>query len=208
MAGVCRDLGYTEVNLNLGCPSGTVTAKGKGSGMLRDPDSLDCFLDCIFHDAPLPVSVKTRIGFEDPAEWEKLLAIYNRYPIAELTIHPRVRKAFYNGPVEMDAFRYAVAESKAPVCYNGNLCTRQDIENITKEFPDLNAVMLGRGLIADPGLLTQNGTDANTLADFHDARLEVSGAYPAWEYKKDSTLRDTMVKTYTELYGKLCRARR
>ena len=168
MAGVCRDLGYTEVNLNLGCPSGTVTAKGKGSGMLRDPDSLDCFLDRIFRDSPLPVSVKTRIGFEDPAEWEKLLAVYNRYPIAELTIHPRVRKAFYNGPVDMDAFRYAIAESNAPVCYNGNLCTRQDIENIAGEFPGLNAVMLGRGLIADPGLLTPRGTDAKTLADFHD----------------------------------------
>ena len=168
-AGVCRDLGYTEVNLNLGCPSGTVTAKGKGAGMLRDLDALDCLLYDIFSASPRPVSVKTRIGFEQPDEWEQLLAIYNRYPIAELTIHPRVRKAFYNGPVDMDAFRYAMQESKAPVCYNGSLCTRQDIENIAKEFPGLQAVMLGRGLIADPGLLTESGTDAQALEAFHDA---------------------------------------
>ena len=93
-AGVCRDLGYTEVNLNLGCPSGTVTAKGKGSGMLKDPEGLDAFLHDVFNRSPLPVSVKTRLGLEDPAEFPKLLEIYNRYPIRELTIHPRVRKDF------------------------------------------------------------------------------------------------------------------
>ena len=168
-AGVCRDLGYREINLNLGCPSGTVTAKGKGSGMLRDPDALDCFLYNIFAHAPLPVSVKTRIGFEQPEEWEKLLAIYNRYPIVELIVHPRVRTVFYNGPVDMDAFRYAMEVSKAPVCYNGSLCTKQDIENIAKQFPHMESVMLGRGLIAAPGLLTPDGTDAKTLEAFHDA---------------------------------------
>jgi len=157
------------VNLNLGCPSGTVTAKGKGAGMLRDLDALDCFLYDIFSRSPLPVSVKTRIGFEQPEEWEKLLAVYNRYPIAELIIHPRVRTAFYNGPVDMDAFRYAMQQSKAPVCYNGSLCTKQDIETITQAFPGLQAVMLGRGFVADPGLLTPGGTDAKTLETFHDA---------------------------------------
>lgn len=167
--GVCRDLGYREVNLNLGCPSGTVTAKGKGAGMLRDLDTLDCFLYDIFSHAPLPISVKTRIGFEHPKEWEQLLAIYNRYPIAELIVHPRVRSAFYNGPVDMNAFRYAVQESKAPVCCNGSLCTRQDTEHITQQFPNVQSLMLGRGLIADPGLLTQGGTDAKTLEAFHDA---------------------------------------
>ena len=103
MAGQCRDLGYEEVNLNLGCPSGTVTAKGKGSGMLREPESLDRFLEAIFRDAPLPVSVKTRIGFYDAEEFPRLLEIYNQYPIKELTIHPRIRTAFYKGPVSREA---------------------------------------------------------------------------------------------------------
>lgn len=169
LAGVCRDLGYTEINLNLGCPSGTVTAKGKGAGMLRDLDALDSFLYDCFSRSPLPISVKTRIGFEQPEEWAGLLAIYNRYPIAELIVHPRVRSAFYNGPVDMYAFRYALQESKAPVCYNGSLCTMQDIANIAKQFPNLQAVMLGRALIADPGLLSPVGTDVKTLEAFHDA---------------------------------------
>lgn len=168
LAGVCRDLGYAEINLNLGCPSGTVTAKGKGAGMLRDLDALDYFLYDSFSRSPLPISVKTRIGFEQPEEWVKLLAVYNRYPLKELVVHPRVRSVFYNGPVDMDAFRYALQESKAPVCYNGSLCTKQDIEDISKQFPHLQAVMLGRGLIADPGLLTASGTDAETLEVFHD----------------------------------------
>lgn len=172
LAGVCRDLGYSEINLNLGCPSGTVTAKGKGAGMLRDLDALDRFFDGIFSQSPLFISVKTRIGFESSEEWESLLELYNRYPMAELIVHPRVRKAFYNGPVDMEAFRYAARNSKAPVCYNGSLCTKQDLAAIKKALPRLQAVMLGRGLIADPGLLVPSGTDIATLETFHDALLE------------------------------------
>ena len=169
---VCRDLGYQEINLNLGCPSGTVTAKGKGSGMLRDLDILDCFLEEIFSQACLPVSIKTRIGYESPEEWAELVALYNRYPVAELTVHPRVRKDFYNGPVNMDAFSYAAENSKAPLCYNGSLRTAREIADFSRQFPQIKAVMLGRGLIADPGLLTPGGTNAKTLEDFHDALLE------------------------------------
>lgn len=88
----CRLLGYEEVNLNLGCPSGTVVAKGKGSGMLSDPDALDAFLWEIFNRTTLPISVKTRLGLTDSAEFPRILEVYNRYPIRELTVHPRVRK--------------------------------------------------------------------------------------------------------------------
>ena len=87
MIGELRGLGYTEVNLNLGCPSGTVTAKGKGSGMLRDPVKLDAFLAAVFANAEGPISVKTRLGVEKPEEFAAILDIYNRYPICELTIH-------------------------------------------------------------------------------------------------------------------------
>ena len=117
----CRSLGYQEVNINLGCPSGTVVAKGKGSGMLGNPEALDRFLDELFSLTDHRISVKTRIGLEQPEEFEKILQIYNRYPISELTVHPRVRKAFYKGRCNMDAFRYAVENSKAPVSYNGDL---------------------------------------------------------------------------------------
>lgn len=171
MTGVCRDLGYQEVNLNVGCPSGTVTSKGKGSGMLRDLESLDRFLDAVFA-APLPISVKTRIGFESAEEFTEVLQIYNRYPLKELIIHPRVRTAFYKGPVDMDSFRYALQESKAPVCYNGSLRTRSEISAFTAEFPAVDSIMLGRALVAEPGLLTPGGTTADKLEDFHRELLE------------------------------------
>ena len=170
-ANVCHDRGYEEVNLNVGCPSGTVVAKGKGAGMLADADALDRFLDAIFKGSPLPVSVKTRLGLTDPEEFPALLDVFNRYPIQELTIHPRVRKQFYQGDVDMDMFRHAVAHSKNPLCYNGDLFSRQDIDKITAEFPQVQAVMLGRGLVSDPGMLC-GGTDVRILEAFHDALLE------------------------------------
>lgn len=171
MAEQCRQLGYDEINLNLGCPSGTVTAKGKGSGMLKAPQALDEFLDSIYYAAPLPISVKTRLGFSEPEEFSALLEIFNKYPIKELTIHPRVRAQFYNGDVDMGAFAYAVSNSKNPLCYNGNLCSKEDVAAFEKQFPSVDAVMLGRGLIADPGMLTSGGTTVAALEGFHGELL-------------------------------------
>lgn len=168
----CLDRGYNEVNLNLGCPSGTVVAKGKGSGMLRDLDALDRFLDEIFASAPLPITVKTRIGVNDPAEFPAVLEIYNRYPIQELTVHPRIRKAFYKGDVELDAFRYAYAHSTNPLCYNGDVLSTTQAELLAVEFPDVHAVMIGRGLIGDPGMLTPGGTTLDKLEAFLEELLE------------------------------------
>ena len=170
-ANICHDRGYEEVNLNVGCPSGTVVAKGKGAGMLADPDGLDRFLDAIFQSTPLPISVKTRLGIADPEEFPALLEIFNRYPIQELTVHPRVRKQFYQGDVDMEMFCYAARESKNPLCYNGNLFALQNCDSIAAEFPHVEAVMLGRGLAADPGMLC-GGTDVRILEKFHDALLE------------------------------------
>ncbi len=164
-AQVCRDRGYDEVNLNVGCPSGTVVSKGKGSGMLRDLDALDRFLDQVFSASPLPITVKTRLGLERVEEFAPILDIYNRYPIRELTIHPRVRKAFYDGPVHMASFEYALAESKNPLCYNGDILSLADADAIGKNYPQVGSVMIGRGLIADPGMLS-GGTDIRALEGF------------------------------------------
>lgn len=170
-AQVCRDLGYEEVNLNLGCPSGTVVAKGKGSGMLRDLEALDRFFDCIFSQSPLSVSVKTRLGLENPEEFSDLLNLYNRYPIQELTIHPRVRRQFYDGEVHRTWFAYAMTHSRNPLCFNGDIRTAADIDSLQKEYPSLNAVMIGRGLIADPGMLC-GGTEIDALEAFLNALME------------------------------------
>ena len=162
---VCADLGYDEVNINLGCPSGTVVSKGKGSGMLSDVYALDAFLEGIYAKAALPVSLKTRIGVNDSENWEKILEIYRDYPVKELTVHPRIRKAFYKGDCDMTAFAQAVEGSPFPVCYNGNINSLADAEMIAARFPSVQSVMIGRGLVADPGMLT-GSTDRETLKAF------------------------------------------
>lgn len=171
MAKVCQDRGYTEVNLNLGCPSGTVVAKGKGSGMLVDPENLDRFLDVIFEAAPLPISVKTRLGLKTPEEFYPLLEVFNRYPIAELAIHPRVRAELYTGDIHMEMFAWALRESKNPLCYNGDILSLSQAEALHEAYPGLSSVMIGRGLLRDPGMLS-GGTDMKTLEAFMDDLLE------------------------------------
>ena len=164
-AQVCADRGYQEVNLNLGCPSGTVVSKGKGSGMLRTPAELDAFLEAIFKDSPLPISVKTRLGLENPEDFVSLLEVFNRYPIQELTVHPRVRKDFYKEPVREEWFRYAYENSHNPLCYNGNLMTKNQADAVSAQYSGVDAVMIGRALIADPGMLC-GGTTARALEGF------------------------------------------
>ncbi|MCI5731912.1 MAG: tRNA-dihydrouridine synthase family protein [Eubacterium sp.] len=147
------EYGYTEINLNLGCPSGTVVSKGRGSGFLTDLDGMDRFLYDIYENCPVPLSVKTRIGRYEPEEFSEILKIYNKYPIHELTIHPRVRDDFYKNIPNWDVFEYALEHSTNPVCYNGDLCTFEDYERFCERFPTVDRIMIGRGLIGNPGLV-------------------------------------------------------
>lgn len=172
MAAQCAERGYTEVNLNLGCPSGTVTAKKKGAGMLEDLDRLDAFFDAIFRAPSIPISVKTRIGLHGADEFPKILEIFNRYPICQLIVHPRSRDGFYTAPIHMDMFDFAARNSKNPVCYNGNLCTKAEIDAFATKYANVSSVMLGRGLIGDPGMLSTNPTNIHNLRDFHNELLE------------------------------------
>lgn len=146
--------GYREVNLNLGCPSGTVTAKGKGAGFLGRRAELEEFLDTVFARAGGPISVKTRLGIQDPEEFWALLELYNRYPIVELTIHPRVQKDLYRHPVRREELGRMLAESRNPVCYNGDIVTQRDLEELEGTWKGFEAVMIGRGLIADPAMVS------------------------------------------------------
>lgn len=204
------DFGYREVNLNLGCPSGTVVAKGKGAGFLSFPEKLDAFLDEIYSglaDTGLDISVKTRIGRYEQDEFYELLDIYNKYPISELIIHPRVQKDMYKNTPRMEIFDYAVEHSKNPLVYNGDICTVEDYERFAghylknaenvpdepksdkernnkesdKESAKITAVMLGRGLISNPGLAVQivsgGCPDRSTLKDFFDALV--------WAYRAE-----------------------
>lgn len=169
-ASLCRDLGYRQVDLNLGCPSGTVVSKGKGSGMLGDLDNLDAFLWEIFNKSPIPISIKTRLGLSEMEEFPEILNIYNRYPIKELTVHPRLRSDFYKHPVRMEGFQCALEHSKNPLCYNGNLNTLQELSDFSRDYPQVESLMLGRGLIGDPGML--QGSNPQILEEFFAELLE------------------------------------
>ncbi|MBR3555632.1 MAG: tRNA-dihydrouridine synthase family protein [Oscillospiraceae bacterium] len=178
-AASLMDRGYGEVDLNLGCPSGTVTAKRKGAGFLLLPEELEAFLDAVFA-APelrgLAISLKTRIGFANAGEWERLLSIYRQYPLSRLIVHPRLRSDYYTGQVHPEAFALALEGSPFPVTWNGDVFCPADLEALLARFPKLDAVMLGRGLAAEPGLAGRLRTGEpcarETLRAFHDALCE------------------------------------
>lgn len=167
-----KKLGYTEANLNLGCPSGTVVSKLKGSGGLRDLKFLEQLLDEIYSALPdMKISVKTRIGVEDASEWAKILEVYERFPISELIIHPRTRKEMYKGKADRELFLETLRSTSLPLVYNG------DIESADDEaFGYDCGVMSGRGLLRHPSLLREaRGGDKATrdeLATFHELLMD------------------------------------
>ena len=120
------ELGYREVNLNLGCPSGTVVSKGKGSGFLRNLDELEMFLRDVYERSPMPVSVKTRLGLENDTEYEHILELYRSLPLAELIVHPRVQKDRYQGKPRWEPYGETLACAPFPVAYNGDIFGAED----------------------------------------------------------------------------------
>jgi tRNA-dihydrouridine synthase len=170
-------LGFDEVNLNFGCPSGTVVAKKRGAGFLSCPDELDRLLDEVLAKSPIRVSVKTRIGMDSPDEWERLCGIYAKYPMEELIIHPRIQKDFYKNTPRLEAFARAVEEIRStPLCYNGDINTVADYEAIAQRFPTVDRVMIGRGLLANPGLVGEiqgfPAAEKKQLRAFHDEIMD------------------------------------
>lgn len=178
LAKALKDWGYEEINLNLGCPSKTVVTKGKGSGFLAKPEELERFLTEIFDalSEEVKISVKTRIGKEDPEEFPALLELFNKYPMEELIIHPRVQKDGYGNVPRLEIYELAEKQSMNPICYNGDLYTREQIRNLTERFPGTQRLMFGRGFLRDPGLLYNEGKDSEETFEkfwaFHDLVYE------------------------------------
>lgn len=222
IAARLADFGYSEVNLNLGCPSGTVAAKKRGAGFLGVPDLLDAFLDEIFEKCPLKISVKTRIGVSSLEEWAGLIAVYSKYPLSELIIHPRLQQEFYKGKPHPDAFRWAqeaLSGLSVPLCYNGDITSEDSLETLRSRVLPVDTVMIGRGAIADPALPRllkkespargdcAKAGDLKTFQAFHDEILEgyielMSGEQPVlfrmkelWAYMgKHRNLSDRQLK--------------
>ena len=170
-------MGYNEINLNLGCPSGTVCAKGKGAGFLKDTSSLRKFLEDIYTYASsdgMKISIKTRLGYQEPEEFYALIDVFSAFPVSELIVHPRIRTDFYKGEIRKEYFAYALEHANCPLVYNGNIFTCEDYDALTRTFDStLDPVMLGRGLVSDPSLAeklkgTTSETDFQKLKRFHD----------------------------------------
>ncbi|MGL5152688.1 MAG: tRNA dihydrouridine synthase [Clostridium sp.] len=167
-----QQLGYKEVNLNLGCPSGTVVSKFRGSGFLAKKEELDKFLSEIYKMDDVKISIKTRIGKDSPDEFYELIDIYNKYPLEELIIHPRTQRDFYGNKPNLEVFKDALKLSNHKICYNGDIFTKGNLEKFKEEFPKVENVMLGRGILANPGLLSEITNDEyinkEILRKFHD----------------------------------------
>ncbi|MBO4901918.1 MAG: tRNA-dihydrouridine synthase family protein [Lachnospiraceae bacterium] len=163
LAEEIRDLtNPAEINLNFGCPSGTVTGKNRGSGIFKDLIAMDDLLDRLFagfQSSPslqgVKISLKTRIGWSDEKEWEQIVRIYADYPFSEIIIHPRVRADQYKGACRTEAFAYAREHLQVPLCYNGDIRSVEDYMELCKLFPGLDRVMIGRGIVADPLLVSR-----------------------------------------------------
>lgn len=170
-----KEYGYTEVNLNLGCPSGTVAAKGKGAGFLKDTEKLARFLGEVSEGMErenLHFSIKTRVGVESEEEFQTLLGLYNQCPLTELIIHPRVLTDFYKYNVRMNAFKEGFEKSRHSVCYNGDVFRRKDYDRLIKEYLDLDKIMMGRGIMMNPFLMEEiaDGTSQKVSGKMTAAR--------------------------------------
>lgn len=171
-----QEFGYEEVNLNLGCPSGTVVSKRRGAGFLEDPEALDRFFEEVFENCNSRISIKTRIGMDEPEEFYDLLKVYNRYPFSEVIIHPRVREDYYKNQPNVEMFGEAVKNCSHSLCYNGDIFTVSDYRRMTEQFPSVEKIMLGRGLLRNPALIRQIKGGASLQKEecraFHDRLVE------------------------------------
>ncbi len=171
-------LGYDELNINFGCPASTVVGKKRGSGALTDTIWLDELLKGIFERTKIKLSVKTRVGFKNHGEFDEILNVYNKYPISLLIVHPRVREEFYKGKANIETFKKAYEKSNTNLCYNGDIYSVNDYENIVGKYPDIDSVMIGRGAVANPAIFREirGGTPLKTEELVNFSRL-LEGRY-------------------------------
>lgn len=197
-----RKMGYSEVNLNLGCPYPMVTKKTMGAGLLPHPDKIDQILNNLFSGTNLRISVKMRLGLTSKDDWKALVPILNRYPLSEVIIHGRTALQMYKGEVDLNSFMEFSSQIIQPVCFNGNIFSLEQFQTLSKKIPAINRFMLGRGIIANPLLIREIRTGEkageaqirSALELLHDKLLQInserlSGSShilnkmkPYWEY--------------------------
>ncbi|GBC63097.1 dihydrouridine synthase [Desulfonema ishimotonii] len=179
MATYLYDLGYDTVNWNLGCPYPMVAKKRRGSGLLPYPDMIDEFLEKTVPAIPNRLSVKTRLGRYTADEISELMPVFNRYPLAELIIHPRLGVQMYDGGPDLDTFAACLERSAHPVVYNGDICRLDDFQRLAGRFRTVDRWMIGRGVLGNPFLPAIIRAGEDTFSDkisgfkkFHDALVD------------------------------------
>ncbi len=164
-----ESLGYDEVNLNFGCPSRTVTTKSKGAGILDNLELLDNYLNDIFNNVKIKVSVKMRLGLHDTSYFNEILNILNKYNISELIIHPRTGDDQYTGPLHLEFLDDLDKKTQFDIIYNGEVKSLKDIDYIKKRFPYIKGIMLGRGILERPYMLSNYNNEEiiSHIKDFY-----------------------------------------
>lgn len=164
------DLGYKEINWNMGCPMRKVAAKHRGSGILPYPDEVRSILDKVIPGMKTSLSVKVRLGLKDKGDIFRLIPVLNDYPLTSVTVHPRLGRQQYNGHPDLETFGQVLPLLRHPVIYNGDIITAGDARRIKERFPQVSDLMVGRGVlyrptlpleIENPNLKIDNTTDAN-----------------------------------------------
>lgn len=197
---LCHENGYTEANLNMGCPFPILMGKKMGAGILKHPEMVGSMLEGIFSKTQLKLSVKCRLGMENAAEFEQLIPIFNSFPLLEMIIHPRVGKQQYKGEVDLNAFSNYAAQIQHPICYNGDILIVEDISKIKTVAPQVESVMIGRGILQNPFLLGEIRGEHLTIEEkkkrlhkFHTEMIALSKL----KYSGDLS----MLKRFEELWS-------
>ena len=167
-----EELGYKEVNWNLGCPAPMVTIKHRGSGLLPYPEQILRFLDQVIPKLPMKLSIKTRLGYKEKGELFSLLPHLDHYPLTEIIIHGRLGKQLYRGESDPEAFGRCLECTKHTIVYNGDIDSEKKFRNLQVQFPGIHKWMIGRGVLGNPFLASEiKGLETNNrleqLENFH-----------------------------------------
>ncbi|WP_298766915.1 tRNA-dihydrouridine synthase family protein [uncultured Polaribacter sp.] len=152
VAKYIRELGYKELNWNLGCPYPMVTKRGMGSGLISDAAKIDSILKRVHNESDVLVSMKMRMGYENASEILETFPVLDKYPLKNIAIHARIGKQLYKGGTDLEAFQKCIDHTKHHLYYNGDITSVTAFKKLEERFPAINHWMIGRGLIADPFL--------------------------------------------------------
>ncbi len=185
------ELGFNEINLNMGCPFPMLLKRKKGAGLIQEPKLVEEILNSFFKQTSITgLSIKMRLGVNNSDEWEKIIPVLNDFPVAEVIVHPRTAKQNYGGVVNWDEFEKLSERCSHPVTGNGDINSRQDYISLQNRFPHISSWMIGRGALADPflpdsikGVKYSEDERRELFVKFHEVYLQtVNNSFPVWNH--------------------------